>query len=91
MADSVNLALDDEMMAQATGGITDTDPYGYVCEATVIKSLGTASDRTLYSVDADNGRTYQARWRYRSILNKGERVQLIHADDGTYELEPILD
>ena len=87
----MNMALDDEMMTQAAGGIADVDPYGYVCEGTVIPATGTPSDRTMYSVEGDNGKRYWAVWRYRSVLSAGEVVQIIHEDDGTYILEPLRD
>lgn len=85
------MALNDDMMEAATGGLADTDPYGYVCEGTIIKSAGSAAGKTMYSVDADNGRKYWATWSYETVLSKGERVQLIHADDGSYILEAIID
>ena len=30
MADNKNMALNDEAMAKATGGMADVDPYGYL-------------------------------------------------------------
>ena len=94
MADKMNMALDDELMAQATGGLTNTDPYGYVCEATVLSGAGSSvvngATRTDYSVDADNGKKYIAYWPYDNVLNPGDRVQLIHDDDGGYSLEVII-
>ncbi len=89
----INIALDDEMMATATGGMTQTDRYGFVCEASVTSGPGTSAvngvTETDFSVRADNGRDYIARWAYREMLNIGDRVQLIHDDDGGYSLEPI--
>ena len=89
----INITLDDEMMATATGGMTQTDRYGFVCEATVTSAPGTSTvdgvTGTDYSVNADNGRDYIARWAYQEVLHIGDRVQLIHDDDGGYSLEPI--
>ena len=94
MAENLNKAIDDELMAQATGGLTDNDPYGYVCEATVISGAGTSvingGSKTGYTVDADNGKKYLACWRYPEALNLGDKVQLIHDEDGCYSLEPIM-
>ena len=94
MAGNVNMAIDDELLAQATGGLTDNDPYGYVCEATVISGAGTSvidgMSRTAYTVDADNGKKYLAKWMYPETLNLGDKVQLIHDEDGCYSLEPIM-
>lgn len=89
----MNTVINDEMMAQATGGLTQTDRYGFVCEATVSSEPGSATingiTMTDYYVEADNGRKYIARWAYRQVLEKGDRVQLIHDEDGCYSLEPI--
>ncbi len=94
MAENMNMALDDDMMAQATGGLVDVDRYGFVCEATVTSGPGTSTwngvTRTDYSVDADNGKSYLAAWAYQDALKIGDRVQLIHDDDGGYSLEPII-
>ncbi len=88
-----NVQLSDDMMAQATGGATDVDPYGFVCEATVISGPGSSVTNgvtvTDYSVEADNGKSYLASWPYEVLLHIGERVQLIHNEDGFYSLEPI--
>jgi hypothetical protein len=91
MADNKNMELNDEMMAKAAGGTADADPYGFLCEATVISGPGSASNAagTDYSVNADNGKSYIAAWPYAEILNIGDRVQLIHNEDGFYSLEPI--
>ena len=93
MSDMKNMQLDDSMMALATGGITDSDPYGFVCEATVTSAPGIHKENgmsmTDYSVEADNGKSYLVRWHYDTVLNTGERVQLIHDDDGGYSIEPI--
>ncbi|MCR5789764.1 MAG: hypothetical protein K6G83_07735 [Lachnospiraceae bacterium] len=93
MADPKNMELNDELMAQATGGRADADPYGFLCEATVISGPGTSTangvSRTDYSVAADNGKQYLAYWGYDVILKIGDRVQLIHDEDGFYSLEPI--
>ncbi len=89
----MNMKLDDNTMANATGGMTQTDRYGFVCEATVTSGPGTSTVNgvtgTDYSVDADNGRSYIARWAYQEVLQIGSRVQLIHDEDGGYSLEPI--
>ena len=87
----INMELKDEVMAQATGGTADADPYGFVCEATVISGPDSVSNGggTDYSVDADNGKAYIATWLYEEILHIGDRVQLIHNEDGFYSLEPI--
>ena len=89
----MNIALDDDSMATATGGMTQTDRYGFVCEATFSSGAGTSTVNgvtgTDYSVEADNGRSYIARWVYSELLHLGDRVQLIHDDDGGYSLEPI--
>ena len=94
MADNRNIALDDEMMARATGGLTDRDPYGFVCEAAVISGgTGPASkfgEGSYYTVDADNGKQYLAHWAYKEELKTGDIVQLIHDDDGSYSLEPLM-
>ena len=88
-----NIQVSDEMMAQAAGGMVETDPYGFVCEATVISGGGTSVTNgvtaTDYSVDADNGKKYIASWPYQELLHIGDRVQLIHNEDGCYSLEPI--
>ena len=89
----MNIVLDDDSMAAATGGMTSTDRYGFVCEATVSSGAGTSTVNgvagTDYSVEADNGRSYIARWAYAEVLHIGDIVQLIHDDDGGYSLEPI--
>lgn len=89
----MDIVLDDELMGQATGGMAQTDRYGFVCEATVSSGPGTSTVNgvtgTDYSVDADNGRSYLARWAYSEVLKIGDRVQLIHDDDGCYSLEHI--
>ena len=87
----INMELKNEVMAQATGGTADADPYGFVCEATVISGPDSVSNGggTDYSVDADNGKAYIATWLYEEILHIGDRVQLIHNEDGFYSLEPI--
>ena len=89
----MNIALDDDSMAAATGGMTSTDRYGFVCEATVSSGSGSSTVNgvtgTDYSVEADNGRSYIARWAYAEVLHIGDIVQLIHDDDGGYSLEPI--
>lgn len=91
----MNIALNDDSMAAATGGMTSTDRYGFVCEATVSSGAGTSTVNgvagTDYSVEADNGRSYIARWAYSEVLHIGDRVQLIHDDDGGYSLESIPD
>jgi hypothetical protein len=88
-----NVQLSDDMMAQATGGVTETDPYGFVCEATVISGPGSSVTNgvamTDYSVEADNGKSYLASWPYEELLRIGDRVQLIHNENGFYSLEPI--
>ncbi len=86
-----NVALNDDMMAQATGGIVNVDPYGYVCEGTIASDTASPSDNTMYSVEGDNGKSYWAVWRYRSTLSTGDIVQIIHDEDGTYVLEPLRD
>ena len=90
---AMNIALDDNSMAAAAGGMAQTDRYGFVCEATVSSGPGTSTVNgvtgTDYSVEADNGRSYIARWAYSEVLHIGDRVQLIHDDDGGYSLEPI--
>ena len=89
----MNTTLDDDSMAAATGGMTQTDRYGFVCEATVSSVPGTSTVNAVtgtdYTVEADNGRSYIARWSYSEVLHPGDRVQLIHDDDGGYSLEPI--
>ena len=87
MVDLSSMEISDDLMAQAKGGLAEADPYGYVCEATVIsrKSNGVSD----YSVDADNGLKYISIWRYPQILRNGDRVQLLHQHDGTYSLEPL--
>ena len=89
----MNTTLDDDSMAAATGGMIQTDRYGFVCEATVSSGPGTSTVNgvtgTDYTVEADNGRSYIARWAYSEVLHPGDRVQLIHDDDGGYSLEPI--
>ena len=94
MADEMNVALDDDLMAYATGGIAGSLPYGYVCEATVFSGPESASWNgtagTAYKVDADNGERYLASWAYNDILNPGDRVQLIHVEYG-FAMEPIIE
>lgn len=94
MADNKNVELNDEMMAKASGGTVDVEPYGFICEATVVSGPGTATvngvPRTEYSVSADNGKKYIAGWQYTDVVLKaGNRVQLIHDQDGGFSLEPI--
>jgi hypothetical protein len=91
LADEKNAALSDELMGQASGGGMDIDPYGYVCEGTVVRGPGKSNDRPVYNVEGDNGKGYWASWGYRSVLKAGDRVQVIHDDDGSYVLEPIPD
>lgn len=90
---AMNNALDDDSMAAAAGGTAQVDRYGFVCEAAVSSGAGTSTVNGLtvtdYSVEADNGRSYIARWAYSEVLHLGDRVQLIHDDDGGYSLEPI--
>lgn len=94
MADKMNVKLDDDLMAHAAGGAQVNDPFGYICEATVVSGPGSSEingiQKTDYRVEADNGRLYQAYWDYRSKLDMGARVQLIHEQDGTYCLEPLM-
>ena len=88
-----NMQVSDEIMEQAAGGRIETDPYGFVCEATVLSSCGSSVTNGVttadYSVEADNARKYIASWPYKEVLHAGERVQLIHNMDGTYSLEFI--
>ena len=85
-----NYELNDEMMAVTSGGVEERDPYGYVCEATVISEHSSLSKRTDYIVDSDNGKKYIGLWEYDFALDMGSRVQLIHNRDDSYTLEPIL-
>ena len=97
MTDNRNMALNDEAMAKATGGVVDADPYGYLCEGTV--GSGTAHgttngvETTDYSVDGDNGKGYWAVYQGPGELKPGTRVRIIHVESGWnaggYEIEPI--
>ena len=86
---SENMKLNDEAMAKTNGGAADVDPYGYLCEGTVKNNSGSNPTGNLYSVDGDNGKSYWGTWDYRSVLSDGDRVRIIHAEDGSYVLEPL--
>ena len=91
MADNINMAIDDDLMAQASGGVTMNLPYGYICEATVTDGPeNTGTTGKAYGVVADNGERYLGGWAYGEALKTGDRVQLIHVENG-FTLEPIMD
>ena len=73
MTDNKNMKLDDDLMMQASGGVTGDGVTRFDAEGTVVKYLGDQ----LYQVCLSDGGEVTATFNERHIVAEGTKVGLI--------------
>lgn len=98
MSDNKNISLNDDMIAQATGGVTEHVRYGRICDGTVISERpwqGNANGTpfTGYTVKGDDQKSYGCIWDEDDPPRLGQRVKITHVEKGKltgcYQAVPI--
>ena len=89
MADNKNIALNDEMMANAAGGSGRSDNYDMY--GTVVEKLPAEQYANHYNVKGDNDEIFVCWYSGNDVLAPGTEVGMIHIEqDNGWKIEPIM-